>query len=158
MNMKRVIRMISLLVCFCLLGVLTSCMNPIHFNRLPENHLGSTYHCEEYDIKFTVHNESFLVVKGEGISDYCSSITGEMTVNGVEYEFYADSNADYTMGFYSKEIEKEEVYDRYDLEIFDKYCLIGMNCDYKMDGVIIATVGSGSIFEKGTKLTFVKNN
>lgn len=124
------------------------------FQRLPEESPGSTYYCKEYDIKFFVHDER-SIVEGIGITDYCSSITGEMTVDGIKYEFYANSYVTYDMAFYSKDIENEETYDRYD-PIPDKYLIVSMKCDYKRGGVIETTVDGGIVFEEGTVLTFIK--
>lgn len=154
--MKRSVKFISIIIfCFCTLGILSSCMTEWDFQRLPEESPGSTYYCKEYDIKFFVHDERFSIVEGIGITDYCSSITGEMTVDGIKYEFYANSYVTYDMAFYSKDIENEGTHDRYS-NIPYKYLLVSMKCDYKRGGVIETTVDGGTIFEEGTVLTFIK--
>ena len=158
--MNKFFKSVCFFMCIASLFLLPSCMNPIDERRLPGNFPGSTYYCEDYDIRFTVYEEYFLVNECEGISDIRSRIMGEMTVDGIKYEFYAGYGMDYYMEFTSKEIENEGTikHEKY-FEVTKKYSLLVMHCDYKRNGVVVATVmeNEGNLLEAGTVLTFYRD-
>ncbi len=148
-------RIICLSVFVVLVCFLTSCAVPLHYEMMPDHFPGSTYHCEDFDIEFTVHDEDFLLFKCDGIQDSYSNITGTITVDGTEYEFYANFHIDLSMVFYSKGITKEGVVTPETIfEIESKHHLILATCEYKSNGDIVATVDGGSLLKLGTVLTF----
>lgn len=156
--MKRVrtfhVSLLIIILCF-----LTSCMNPFHYQMMPDQFPGSTYYCENFDIEFTVHDEKFLLLKGDDILDRHSSITGEITVDGTLYEFYADFSADCGMTFFSKEITKEGVATRENVfEIESKHHLVLATCEYKSNGDIVATVYGGALLKPDTELIFSRKS
>ena len=158
--MKKFFKLLCLLMCIVSLFLLASCMNPIDERRLPGNFPGSTYYCEDYDISFTVYEEEFLINECEGVGDFRSKIMGEMTVDGTKYEFYVGYGGDSGMEFTSKEIAKEGKLNRDQYtSMRKKYTLLTIYCDYRRNGVIVATVTDyeGNILEAGTILTFYRD-
>ena len=156
--MKNTIKVVSIVILVVCLLVLNSCMNPVHFfKRRPENFPGRTYTCEDYNIEFTVFHEEIIMYYQYGdVQKVTINILGKMTVDGVEYEFYAYSGADYGMVFTSTEIsENKYYYDEDSLwEAKTKYRLVYMSCEYERDGSIIATVTAGNLLEPGIELVF----
>ena len=160
--MKKIIKLliIIMIIIMASLFLLASCMISTKledYYRWPHNFPGCTYYCEDYDISFTVYEESFLINECEGAADYRSSIMGEMTVDGVKYEFYIDYSPDYYMAFTSKEIANEGVIDSDEYtSTMNKYKLLLLHFDLKRNGVIEATVvdDEKNILEAGTELVF----
>ena len=138
----KYLRIICLSALVVLASILSSCI-PLHYEMMPDNYPGSTYYCEDFDIEFTVHDEDFLLLECDGMTDSYSKITGKITVDGITYEFYANFHVDLSMSFYSKEITKE-----------GKHRLVSATCDYESNGDIVATVDGGTLLKPGTELTF----
>ncbi len=85
---------------------------------------------------------------------------GEMTVDGTKYEFYVNYGADNHMGFTSKEMANEGMLDRNEyISLRKKYTLLIIYCDYRRNGVIVATVteDEGNLLEAGTELVFYRD-
>ncbi|MBQ7906496.1 MAG: hypothetical protein IJ309_00830 [Clostridia bacterium] len=150
----KYLRIVCLSALVALASLLSSCI-PLHYEMMPDNYPGSTYYCEDFDIEFTVHDEDFLLLECDGMTDSYSKITGEITVDGITYEFYANFHVDLSMSFYSKEITKEgAATTTTSFEIEEKHRLVSATCDYEPNGDIVATVDGGTLLEPGTKLTF----
>ena len=150
------------ITCLSLLAVLacfiTSCI-PLHYEMMPDQFPGSTYYCEEFDIEFTVHDEDFLLLEIDGVTDSYSNITGKITVDGAKYEFYAVFHVDLSMSFYSKEITKEGIATATNFfEIEEKHRLVSASCEYKSNGDIIATVDGGALLKPDTELIFSRKS